>query len=381
MNAGNGAAARRALSEIIDRNRAVIERRWLARIERDICQTPGIEPTRLRDGLPDYLVALVQLLSSGGDETDYTQRSEPTWSAVAREHGITRVRIGFNINQLIHEFIVLRQVIREVALEQGCPVEQGDATLADCLEGAIAVAVSAYVDARDYEARRKQAENIGFLTHELRNPLSTAIMAASQLRRHGAEEQQWALDVLERNQKRLADLIDEILLTERLEVGKVECRPVEVNLGQIVEPALEAARGVAQRRGLEFRVNYDPALSVRVDPSLTRSAIQNLADNAAKYADHGFVEVTVDERPEEFVVHVRDSCEGISPEELRTIFEPFERGTTGKSGTGLGLAIAKHAVQTQGGSIAAESPEASGCHFWITLPKRASAPDDSASAA
>jgi signal transduction histidine kinase len=82
--------------------------------------------------------------------------------------------------------------------------------------------------------------------------------------------------------------------------------------------------------------------------------------------------VTVDDRDEEFVVHVRDTCEGISEEELRTIFEPFERGASGKSGTGLGLAIAKRAVQVQGGSIQAESREGGGCHFWITLPKCAS---------
>jgi signal transduction histidine kinase len=374
MANGRETAARR-LSQVIDQNRPEIERRWLERVERDICRTPGIELTRLRDGLPEYLVALVKLLSREGGRPDFAQRAEPIWSTVAREHGITRVRIGFDINQLIHEFIILRHVIDDVAVENGLSAERGYAALTDCLEGAIAVAVDAYVDARDYEARRKQAENIGFLTHELRNPLSTATMAASQLRRHATPEQLHLLDTLDRSQKRLADLIDSVLLTERLEVGKVDCRPVDVKLGRVLGPALEAAQSAAKQKGLDFRAKYDPELSVRVDPLLTRSAVQNIADNAAKFTDDGFVEVVVDERPEEFVVHVRDSCDGISPEELRTIFEPFERGTTGKSGTGLGLAIAKHAVQVQGGSIQVESREASGCHFWITLPKRVSTPD------
>jgi len=71
-----------------------------------------------------------------------------------------------------------------------------------------------------------------------------------------------------------------------------------------------------------------------------------------------------------FTVHVRDTCDGISKEEIRTIFEPFNRGTTGKSGTGLGLAIARRAVEAQGGTIQVESGEPSGCHFWITLPKQ-----------
>ncbi len=366
------------LSEVIDRNRVEIERRWLERVQRDVCRTPGVELTHLRDGLPDYLVALVGLLSQPSDGPNCAGNGEPIWSRVAREHGITRVRIGFDISQLIHEFVVLRHVIREIAAEQGLSVAGPDAILSDCLDGAIAAAVSAYVDTRDYEARRKQAENMGFLTHELRTPLSTATVAASHLRRHAAPEQSRVLDTLDRSLKRLADLIDSVLLTERFEAGKVESRPADVQLKDVIEPALEAAQRVAKQKGLTFRANYNPSLSVRVDPILTRSAIQNLTDNAAKYTDQGYVEVNVDERPEEFVVHVRDSCEGISMEELRTIFEPFERGTTGKSGTGLGLAIAKRAVQAQGGSIHAESCEASGCHFWITLPKIARAHQDRA---
>jgi len=102
-----------------------------------------------------------------------------------------------------------------------------------------------------------------------------------------------------------------------------------------------------------------------------RSAIQNLADNAAKYTDSGEVEVTVEERGERLVVHFRDTCAGISADELQTIFEPFERGHTGKAGTGLGLAIARRAVEAQGGSIHAESSGKDGCHFWVDLPRAA----------
>ncbi len=354
------------LATLIDENHSEIERRWLELVQTQISDKPGVELTHLRDGLPDYLRALVVLLRGGHD---FEVGGEPAWSKVAREHGITRVHIGFDINQLIQEFIVLRHVIREVAREHGL-TDPPDAVLADVLDQAIAASVSAYVDARDYRARQKQAESVGFLTHELRNPLSNAIMAASRLRQHSTPEQQRPLDMLNRNHARLSELIDGVLLTERFVAGKVECRPADVMLGQVMEPALEAARAAATHKGLGFSVSYDPELRVRLDPALTRSAIQNLADNAAKYADRGHVEVSVVDSADEFVIHVRDTCEGISEEELRTIFDPFERGTTGKSGTGLGLAIAKRAVEAQGGSIHAESREARGCHFWISLPKQ-----------
>jgi signal transduction histidine kinase len=355
------------LATLIERNYSEIERRWLEQVQAQVSHKPGVELTHLRDGLPDYLRALVRLLR-GAEEIE--ERAEPAWSKVAREHGITRVRIGFDISQLIQEFIVLRHVIQDVAREQGL-VQPPDALLADVLDQAITASVSAYVDARDYQARQKQAENIGFLTHEFKNPLSNAMLAAARMRQHATAEQQRLLETLNRNHARLAELIDSVLLSEKLAVGKVEYQPAEVKLEQVMTPALEAARAAAAHKGLGFSVNYDRDLRVRLDPALTRSAIQNLADNAAKYTDRGSVAISVDDAPDELVIHVRDSCEGISKEELRTIFEPFERGTTGKSGTGLGLAIAKRAVQAQGGSIHAESREAAGCHFWISLPKRA----------
>jgi signal transduction histidine kinase len=245
-----------------------------------------------------------------------------------------------------------------------------EAILADTLDAAIVAAVSAYVDARDYEARKRQAENIGFLTHELRNPLSTAMLSASHIRRHAAPEHVRLLDALDRSHKKLSDLIDGVLLTQRLESGKIESRPIAIRLGTLVEPALEAARVAAANKGLAFHVEYDSETEVYVDPILTRSAIQNIADNAAKYTDQGEVSVVIENGREALEVHIHDTCGGISNEELRTIFEPFERGTTGKSGTGLGLAIARRAVEAQGGTINAESPRSSGCHFWIMLPKQ-----------
>ena len=146
--------------------------------------------------------------------------------------------------------------------------------------------------------------------------------------------------------------------------------PADVALGPLLESALEAARKVAERKSLVFHAHYDPGLSARLDPVLTRSAIANLVDNAVKYTDAGEVDVEVLDQGDEIVVNVRDTCPGLSAEELRTIFEPFKRGRSPKGGTGLGLAIARRAVEAQGGSIRGESPGTSGCRFSITLPKR-----------
>jgi signal transduction histidine kinase len=359
--------AAQTLGRKIDDKRKQIEQEWLARVQRDVVKTPHVGITQLRDAMPDYLVALVGLLRGGASAAD--TGAGPAWADVAREHGVTRVRIGFDIGQLVHEFVVLRHVIWD-NVGGAALGDQEQAILADLLEAAIGAAVKAYVDARDYESRRAQAENIAFVTHELRNPLTAAMTTATHLRRQASPDQIPSLDRLDRAHHKLAELIDSVLLTQRLEAGEAAPRPVDVSLKKLIEGALETARKVAAEKGLELRVDYDPAAQVQVDPVLTRSALQNLADNAVKYTDAGTVQVSAEITGDVMTVHVRDNCHGLSPEELRTIFEPFKRGRTEKAGTGLGLAIARRAVEAQGGSIHAESTGLSGCHFWVTLPVR-----------
>jgi signal transduction histidine kinase len=92
-------------------------------------------------------------------------------------------------------------------------------------------------------------------------------------------------------------------------------------------------------------------------------------DNAVKYTDHGRVRVMAEPRQGDVMIHVYDDCDGVSPAEINTIFQPFKRAHSGKAGSGLGLAIARRAIEAQGGHIGAESNGERGCHFWLTLPR------------
>lgn len=369
MNKSAG-PTRERLGQIIERYRAEIEQCWLERVQRDIVKTPHVELTQLRDGMPDYLVELAEALRSGAksDSRSLDQKGGSAWSKVAKEHGITRVRIGFDISQLMHEFVVLRRVIADVAQKYEPGFGGTESPLAELLDSAITVAVQAYVDARDYEARRAQAANIGFLIHELRQPLSTAMMASGRLRNSASSEQLALLDKLDRGLHRVGELIDGVLLTQKLEAGEVALEPIEMKLRDLME-SVESLKSAAEQKGLRFHVTYDPELVLVVDPSLTRSAIHNIVENAVKYTDEGAVDVSVTNTEDGIVVDVRDTCKGLSVEELSTIFAPFKRGHSGKTGTGLGLAIAKRAVEAQGGSIHAESPGPAGCYFSIRLPR------------
>lgn len=91
-------------------------------------------------------------------------------------------------------------------------------------------------------------------------------------------------------------------------------------------------------------------------------------ENGIKYTDRGIVSLQVERHEDHMTVHVRDTCPGLSAEELAVIFEPFRRGRSAKQGSGLGLAIVKQAVAALGGEVQAESPGDRGCHFWFTIP-------------
>jgi two-component system sensor histidine kinase TorS len=353
------------LAAAVERQAHAIVDRWLERVRRDAAAA-RVPLTELRDGIADYLTRLVQLLRS---RDEIGSAGAKAWADVAREHAVTRVRLGFDVSQLFRELITLHHSTTELLRADGLlqPYSHTD-RLAELIEMAISESIKSYVDFRDYQARRSEAEHIGFLSHELRNPLGAISLAASELRTGPPQARERLLDILDRNVERLRKLVEDVLAAERLDAGEVEVRPVDVTLGILVSDALEWMRATAHAKGIELVARFDPEMRLHVDTKLTLSAIENLLDNAIKYTDDGVVSLDVEDHGDEIAVHVRDNCEGLSAEELRVIFEPFRRAHATKPGTGLGLALVRRAVEVQGGHVTAESLGDRGCHFWFTLP-------------
>jgi signal transduction histidine kinase len=373
QEAGTNEARRRALAAALDRHQSEIINRWLDRVRIDTEKAGHtVNPSDLRDGIGDYLKNLADALrNSESAEMGGTD----AWKRVAREHALTRVRLGFDIDQLVHEFVTLRQVAQQIAIDPSDGLQI--VLLADLIDAAIATSVKSYVESRDYRTRQLEEEHLGFLTHELRNPLTTASLAASQLRKDRALDprSRRILDLLDHGLDRTKELIEQALLAGKLEAGQAQPVIEDLRAADVIEEALTAAGAEALRKGLVLETNFDREIVVRGDLKLIVSAIQNLADNAVKFTDHGRVEITLEGRDGQAVIHVRDNCSGISAAELERIFEPYERGTTEKPGTGLGLAIARRAITLIGGTIGAESKERQGCHFWITVPLGAAGSD------
>ena len=236
---------------------------------------------------------------------------------------------------------------------------------------------------RELEAELRAREDLlATLSHELRTPL-TAIMGWAHLLRKGDLDEATrtrALEIVERNVRLQAQLTADILDVARIIVtGKLRLQIQNVDATSIVESAVEAVRPQAQDKRVLLRATTEGAsAAVAADPDRLQQAVRNLLSNAVKFtAEGGEVDVRLTSNPQEVVIEVKDTGEGIEPEQLAHVFERFRPGRAtahGKGGLGLGLAIVSHIVEQHSGHVRASSEgRGRGSTFTLHLPRAATA--------
>jgi signal transduction histidine kinase len=209
---------------------------------------------------------------------------------------------------------------------------------------------------------------MGQVTHEIRNMLSTALLAFDVVKRGTVGVNGNTGAVLGRSLIALRDLVDSTLSDIRTAASHQ--RPEVVSVSLLLHDLAAAAHLQAEYDGLQFVVEpIDPALSVNVDQQLLASAVTNLLSNAFKYTPRGGrVVMRARAKGARVTIEVEDSCGGI-PEGTGNLFEPFgERRASDRTGLGLGLSIARRAVRAQGGDIEVHNTPGNGCTFVIEVP-------------
>jgi PAS domain S-box-containing protein len=236
--------------------------------------------------------------------------------------------------------------------------------------------VYAFRDLTEERALEKiRADFVATISHELRTPLASVYGAAMTLARADieldAEKRQQLLEVITGECERLARIVNDILLTSRLDTGTItfsleSCDPLDA-----IDDAIEAAQ-THLPDGTELKKARDSAAPrIEADPEQLRQVLENLVDNALKYGpDEGAVEIGVGRRGRWACFWVRDEGPGIPEPEHERIFEKFYRLDPellkGVGGTGLGLYISRQLVQRMGGRIWVESEN--GSTFFFELP-------------
>jgi signal transduction histidine kinase len=232
--------------------------------------------------------------------------------------------------------------------------------------------------ARAEEASRAKDEFVATVSHELRTPLNAILGWAAMLEQMAPQDGRTSkgLHSIHRNARTLAQLVDDLLDVSRMISGKMRLDVVPLNLGDVIDAAVETVLPAANAKHVGIHVAVDPASRSLVgDPTRLQQAVWNLLANAVKFTPAGGrVDVTARDDHGEIELAVKDSGIGIDATFLPHVFDRFRQAdassTRAQSGLGLGLAIVRHIVELHGGSVRAESDgRDTGTRFVMRLPR------------
>jgi two-component system phosphate regulon sensor histidine kinase PhoR len=303
--------------------------------------------------------------------------------------GSGAVRVGHALVQTIRDPEVLacvRQALdnRTVCDRKTTSLLPGKTfeVIASPMPGGGAVAVLHDVT-RIEQVERTQRDFVANVSHELRTPLTSITGYVETLLDHERELSPTAQEFLTtilKNATRMNRLTEDLLVMARIESAEQELHPAPISADALVRDAVQAMDGLLQDNEAVVEIGDLTQRQVYADQDAVMQVLGNLIENAIKYGrtksnSGARVVVTAAEVSDPYEAvefRVRDFGQGIASEHLTRIFERFYRVDKARSresgGTGLGLAIAKHMVQTQGGSIWAESELNRGSTFIFTLP-------------
>jgi PAS domain S-box-containing protein len=205
------------------------------------------------------------------------------------------------------------------------------------------------------------------LAHEVRNPLNNVQMAVDQINTsHVPEDDKIFLEIIQRNSKRIDNLIGELLDSYR----PYEKTFKVTNLQNILQDTIQMASDRVKLKGITLHVNFPgDACIIQADEEKLKIAFLNIVVNATEAIDNGNgnVNVELSEKPDQYVVEIADNGCGIPAEILAKLFEPYF--TSKRNGMGLGLASTLNIIQSHGGTIDVESEVNIGSRFIVSIPK------------
>ena len=354
----------------------------IARCRAKVAQRPqrAAAGVQLESGVPIFLEQLERTLEaeergelaasqdiSGGSGGDSLGLSEIGVSAMA--HGRKLLDLGYTIDQVVHDYGDLCQAITDLAVERDAPFGIDEfRTLNRCLDNAIADATTGFSAQRDAARDAAANQRTGFLVHELRNALNTAVLAASALE-HGNLPLSGATGgVLKRSHGAMKKLVDAALIDVR-HASPSDARSV-FPIAAFLDDAVIAADLYAKATGCTLVANAgDVGTMVLGSRELLSAALGNLLQNAFKFTrPRSEVLLTVTAADGRVRIDVKDHCGGLPGGETEALFAPFTQHGHDRRGLGLGLSIARHSVEADGGTLTVCDLPGDGCIFTMSLP-------------
>jgi signal transduction histidine kinase len=354
------------LRDFIEAHREeILARAWLRVVGRN---APGIAEAERTTGLPRFLDQLGEALSR---PSSHEKRDNGEIEESAGQHGRELFARGVTVAQVVHDYGDLCQVITGLAVDHHTALDADEfRTLNLCLDDAIAGAVTEYGRLRERSIADEGTERLGFLAHEMRNVVNTAILTFSSIQKGTVAPGGSTGTVHARSLLRLTGLIDRSLADVRLDAGVQNVERIAVR--EIFEEVEIGAAMVARERGLRLEVApADPSLIVEADRQILAAAVANLVQNALKFTQAGTaVKLGATSTTDRVLIEVEDECGGLPPGKVEDLLHPFTQRSHDRTGMGLGLAICVKAAKAMAGELHIRDLPGRGCIFTLDLPKQ-----------
>jgi len=360
-------------AKTIQRRREQVLLDWRQQVRR-LPAARNLDVPTLNDHVPPLLDELTEALGSGKYQSllDVQLENSP------RIHGSQRLRAGFDIVEVVAEYNILREILLALADTEGVDIAGSpNRILNRVIDRAIALAVDTFAKERALEIQQRREEQLAYVMHDLRTPLTAIQTAGSILTNSLTPEAKTdrvaqMIDVLKRNTARLNALLkaatQEQYNIATSTLGEVRADRREFELSPLVEGLIHDLSPLSENAPVRIVSVVPEDLVVFADALLMTQVFQNLLSNAIKYTEAGHIVVGAEKKPDGTVrCWVSDTGSGIPAERLGKIFEKLESDPDWKGGLGLGLAIVKQIVAAHGGQVFVDSEPGRGSTFSFTI--------------
>jgi len=358
----------------------------IERCKHKVAQRPRRAATdeQLAHGIPMFLDQLTRTLAAEDDNQTAlsTRISGPSGGdalvaseigASATRHGEELLDLGYTVDQVVHDYGDLCQAITDLAFERDAPFAVVEfRTLNRCLDNAIAGAVTEFSLLRDAQIAdvhfAQEKKRLGFLVHELRNTLGTAVLAVRALELGNMAAGGATGAVLKRSLSTLGIQIDRAI-SELSDSPPRERQTIP--LAAFIAEASTSARLNAHLARCTLDVQaVDPTLMISANRELLHAALANLLQNAFKFTRaQTVVHLTAYAADDRILINVADHCGGLPLDGAARMFVPFLSHGGSSAGLGLGLSIARQSIEADRGTLTVRDVPGTGCVFTINMPR------------